>query len=111
MRNLQRGGWATKLMDDWRTITQFYLNWRLHACVAIISLLWLLLGCRETPPSTETGDVKFVLDESQDSLNILEVKQRIWQSNLVALTDIHTNRTLTFKYGVMMDALTLSPAR
>ena len=91
-------------MDDLRTMTQFYLNWHSHTLLAIISLLWLLLGCRETPPSTETGDVKFVLDESQDSLNILEVNERIWQSNLVALTDIHTNRTLTFKYGVMMDA-------
>lgn len=92
-------------------MTQLYLNWYAHAGLAIISLLWLLLSCRETPPSTEAGDVKFVIEESQNSLDILEVNKRIWQLNLVALTDIHTNRTLTFKYGVMMNAAVPSPAR
>ena len=90
-------------MIHFRTMNQFYLNWRYHVCLAIVSCSWLLLSCRESPSSSEAGDVKYVIEESQ-SLDIFKVNKRIWQSNLVALTDIHTNRTLTFKYGVMMDA-------
>ena len=68
----------------------------------LFSVGWLGAGCKKQMASYEAL-TKYSLEEKAHSLTMDQVNDYISKTNTLILTDIKSNRSITFKYGVVQD--------